>query len=252
MLDPAVLAGLRTGVAARAAAAVEAIAAHLAAHHGYVAWSGGKDSTALVALTRQVDPEVPVCFFDSGLEFPETRAYITDLASRWRLNLHPIPATPDALSVLIASGRWNHDAPTPIGPVPDLHEALIVRPSQVAHDRYGPGELWGLRAGESRTRRVALGRAGGAITRRDGTVACGPLWRWRTEDVWAELARRGIPENPVYSKLRRLGADQRSLRVGLVVDGNGLEHGRVTWLRRGWPELYARLEAVLPRLREWR
>jgi phosphoadenosine phosphosulfate reductase len=252
MLDPAVLAGLRAGARTRAATARERIGAQLASHRGYVAWSGGKDSTALVALARDVCPDVPVCWFDSGLEFPETHAYISDLAGRWRLNLHVVPAEPDALTVLVASGRWSHGAPVPDGPVPDLHDALIVWPSRVAHAQHGPGELWGLRAGESGTRRVALGRAGGTIIRTDGTVACAPLWRWRAEDVWGELARRRIPPNPVYDKLRRLGADERSLRVGLLVDANSLEHGRVTWLRRGWPELYGRLEAALPRLREWR
>jgi phosphoadenosine phosphosulfate reductase len=252
LLDPATLAGLRSGQAARATAARAVIAAHLAAHRGYVPWSGGKDSTVVVALARDLDPQVPVCFFDSGLEFPETYAYLDQLTTRWRLNLEVIPADPDALTVLVASGRWAHGAVVPDGPVPDLHEALIVRPARIAHARHGPGELWGLRAGESRTRRVALTRDDGTLRRSDGTVACAPIWRWRSQDVWGELARRGIPPNPVYDKLRRLGADERSLRVGLVVDGNGLEHGRITWLRRGWPQLYAQLEAQLPRLREWR
>lgn len=248
-LDPARLAGMLAAAPTRAAAARVGIERHLAVHHGYVAWSGGKDSTVCVALARQVDRAVPVCFFDSGLEFPETYAYIEDLTARLRLNLQVIPADPPALSVLRASGAWEHGVPD--DRTADLHEAVIGRPARVAHERFGAGEIWGLRAAESAPRRLGLAAGRGTLRRRDGTVAYAPIWAWRARDVWAELARQGLPVNPVYERLRQLGADERSLRVGLLVDGNALEFGRLVWLRRGWPELYQRLVEVLPRMGEW-
>lgn len=58
------------------------IRAHLDRHEGYVAFSGGKDSLVVLDLVRQVAPETPVAFFDSGLEFPETYAYLDGLAIR--------------------------------------------------------------------------------------------------------------------------------------------------------------------------
>jgi phosphoadenosine phosphosulfate reductase len=36
-----------------------------------------------------------------------------------------------------------------------------------------------------------------------------------------------------------------------MIDANGLERGRVTWLRRGWPDLFDELARILPRLREF-
>jgi phosphoadenosine phosphosulfate reductase len=248
-LDPAHLAGKLAAAQARAAAARAAIQRHLADHHGYVAWSGGKDSTVCVALAREVDPAVPVCFFDSGLEFPETLAYVDELAARLRLNLHRIAATPDALTVLRASGAWDHRAPDNL--TADLHEAIITRPARAAHRRFGAGEVWGLRAEEAAARRVGLAAGRGVIHRRDATVALAPLWSWRARDVWAELDRRGLPANPVYGRLRALGADERSLRVGPMVDANALEYGRLVWLRRGWPEPYQQLAQALPRMVEW-
>jgi phosphoadenosine phosphosulfate reductase len=248
-LDPARLAGLLAAAPARAAAARAAIARHLAAEGGYVAWSGGKDSTGCVALALEVDPAVPVCFFDSGLEFPETLTYIEDLAARLRINLHVIAAQPDALTVLRASGAWDHQAPDDL--TADLHQAIITRPAQAAHRRFGTGEVWGLRAEEAASRRLGLAAGRGTLTRRDGTVALAPIWWWGARDVWAELARRRLPINPVYQRLRSLGADERSLRVGLMVDGNSLEHGRLVWLRRGWPDQYRQLLEALPRMREW-
>ena len=42
----------------------------------YVAFSGGKDSTVLLNLVRQMYPEVPAVFTDTGLEFPEIREFV--------------------------------------------------------------------------------------------------------------------------------------------------------------------------------
>lgn len=249
---------------------------HLGRHDGYVAFSGGKDSTVVLHLARQVDPAVPVAWFDSGLEFPETRDYIDQLATTWRLNLSVIKARPTALETLIASGAWDHDAPDQA--TPDLHTALITAPAALAHQLHGPGELWGVRSAEARGRRLLYAgqlnrqiaaechgccptgarptrqqrqRHGGVIARVDGTTAYGPIWDWTTPNVWEYLAAQRVPANPIYTKLRRLGAPEQSLRVAHVIDANQLEAGRVTWLRRGWPQLYADLLDVLPRLAEF-
>jgi phosphoadenosine phosphosulfate reductase len=69
--------------------------------------------------------------------------------------------------------------------------------------------------------------------------------------VWSYIYRHGLPINPVYEKLRRLGAPESALRVSAMIDGNALELGRVTWLRRGWPELFDEPTQVLPRMREF-
>lgn len=251
------------------------IQAHLEQHGGFISFSGGKDSTVVVDLARSVDPDVPVVWFDSGMEFPETRAYVEMLADRWQLNLFTLTSRPSGLQVLIDSGAWDHTAEP--RPVPDLHEILIGAPSRHAHDQHGPGSMWGVRAAESKgraqlyrthlarrittdctgccpasTRPTAQQRArhGGTIERTDGTITYGPIWDWSTEQVWTYLAQHQIPTNPVYDKLARLGAGDHALRVGHLIDANQVQAGRVTWLRRGWPELYAQLEHYLPRLAE--
>ncbi|WP_043650832.1 phosphoadenosine phosphosulfate reductase family protein [Cellulosimicrobium cellulans] len=243
---------------------------HLDAHEGYVAFSGGKDSLVVLHLVLQVDPDVPVAFFDSGLEFPETYEYLAELAATWALNLEVVPATTSALEVMATNGSWDHNAPA--RETPAMHRALITEPAAIAHDAYGVGELWGVRAQESRGRAAAYANAlraaecacttscvgrdrrarhGGRIARVDGTVAYGPVWDWTTEEIWGHISRHQLPVNPVYDKLRRLGAPEHFLRVSAMLDGNRLEEGRVTWLRRGWPALFEELALVLPRIREY-
>ena len=247
------------------------IQAHLDTADGYVAVSGGKDSLVTLHLARQVDPDVPVVFFDSGFEYPETYQYLADLADRWQLNLDVIPARYTTLEVLTATGAWDHHAPHP-ATVPDLHRILITEPATRAHALYGPGELWGVRAAESRGRaaayanalratpcpcrppctgRQARARHGGVIRRVDGTTAYGPVWDWKTDEIWAYIARHHLPVNPVYPKLARLGAPEHALRISHMLDAGRLEEGRVTWLRRGWPALFEEIATLLPRIREY-
>ncbi|GGO98006.1 hypothetical protein GCM10012280_61130 [Wenjunlia tyrosinilytica] len=254
---------------------------HLEQHDGYVALSGGKDSMAVLHLAVQADPAVPVCFFDSGLEYPETLDYIERIADTWNLNLTWIKARPSALEILHAHGSWQHGrAPAADDDMPDLHTALITEPARKAHAEHGEGELWGVRSKESQGRRIAFIRAlgdeiarecqgccppaepgsresmqqrsrhGGVIRRKDATVAYSPVWDWTDADVWGYLHHHGVPANPVYAKLRRLGVPARLQRVSLMLEATNIQYGRAVWLRRGWPRIYQELAQVLPRLTE--
>ncbi len=253
---------------------IDRISAHLDRHDGYLAFSGGKDSLAVLHLALQAEPNLPVVFFDSGLEFPETLTYLDQVAALLAIpgGIQIYPAKPTLLELLIADGSWDHLS-TNTGRGVDLREVLITQPARAAHLEHGPGELWGVRATESDARRhlyrTALRRQtelncgsccsgpdqqrrthGGLVERRDGTAAYSPVWDWSDDDVWTYLARHRLPLNPVYDKLRRLGAPDRALRVTSVIDGGQIRHGRAVWLRRGWPDIFAALAQALPRLSE--
>lgn len=66
-------------------AAVQNIGKHLA-----VAWTGGKDSTVLLHIIRQMFNgriPFPVIFNDSTLEFPEVYGFIEKVSSEWDIRL---------------------------------------------------------------------------------------------------------------------------------------------------------------------
>lgn len=260
--DPDDLRAMLQGTRAQADHALTLTRDHLATARpagkpGYVAWSGGMDSTAVAVLATTIDPTIPVVLFDSGIEFPETLTYVHDLAAARDWNLHVIPATPPALDVLAATRQWTHDPAPPAtaagetADVPSLHDVCITAPARRARRRHGHAELWGLRANESAARAALLTSRAGTFTRADGTRTTSPIWSWTTATVRAFLRSRGVPLNPVYGRLASLGAPSQAQRVGMMIDGNGLEHGRAHWLRHGWPDQWARLTHALPRLDEW-
>lgn len=254
-LDPAYLRSLRT-TCRDTVELVDHIAVHLERYDGYVAFSAGKDSLVTLHLALQADPHVPVAFFNSGAEFPETLDYLEQLADAWDLNLHRYPAQVPLLDFLATTGLWEHDRQVVTSPL-TFRQNLIDHPAAAAHADHGPGEIWGVRADESHARTLAYrtaharGARPGQIRRDDGTVAYGPIWDFSDDDVWTYIAQHDLPINPVYVILARLGAPAHLQRVGPMIDGSHLTKGRAQWLKLGWPDMFEHLATVLPRLREY-
>ena len=83
-------------------------------------------------------------------------------------------------------------------------------------------------------------------------VAAAPIWQWEHDEVHAYLAGRGVPLNPLYAQQIRLGIPERRARVGLLVDGNELAHGRWAYARQLAPDLARLVETRLPVLAQYR
>ncbi|WP_252189882.1 MULTISPECIES: phosphoadenosine phosphosulfate reductase family protein [unclassified Rhodococcus (in: high G+C Gram-positive bacteria)] len=68
------------------------------------------DSLAVLDLARRVEPEVPVVFFESGLDYGETYDYLSKTTHTWRLDLHRIPTDPHYCRSPPRFGLWDHEA----------------------------------------------------------------------------------------------------------------------------------------------
>ena len=117
--------------------------------------------------TSPTTPTSRVCFFDSGLEFPETLAYIDELTDRWNRNLRVIPTRPTAWECLQANGSWTHQ-PSPADATAadtSMHQVLITEPArQAGTPASRRRRTLGIRAQESRGRRIKLLKALAAVS----------------------------------------------------------------------------------------
>lgn len=225
--------------------------AHVDSYPGFVAFSGGKDSMVSLHLALQANPHIPVCFYDSGLEFPENIEYIHHIEELFKINLHIIKSEPTILDILRKEATFDHRR-MPITLSTSLIDAKITIPSQIAHKEFGKGRIWGLRAEESRGRKMLLVPRQGSFTSKAGEHVTSPVWNWSSNQIFAYLKQYDIPINPLYAKMESLGVEEKGLRVGSILDGSNLDYGRVTWLKRGWPEIYEQLRISLPRIDEFR
>ncbi|MDN5655928.1 MAG: phosphoadenosine phosphosulfate reductase family protein, partial [Kocuria sp.] len=79
-----------------------------------------------------------------------------------------------------------------------------------------------------------------------------PAWRWSSEEVFAYIAERDLPLNPLYRQQVELGVPEHRARVGLIVDGWSLEQGRWAIACALAPDECRHIETVLPVLADWR
>lgn len=162
----------------------------------------------MLKLCLQENPDIPVVFHDTGVEFPETVRFKDDLAKAWRLNL--IETKPETsfwqiMEALKVKGRiddgrkWMNKC---------CYE-LKRKPFKQVVRRYGFRFCFtGLTALESRSRMwTACQRGMEYYSRKDGVVKIHPILYWTPEEVWGFIRQHDIPVNPAYAKygLNRIG-----------------------------------------------
>lgn len=197
----------------------------------YVAFSGGKDSTATLILVDAVAPSTPVIWADHELEFPESVAYMERTAARLGprftallgYDVHPLWHIPWAIPPY-----WRDPLP---GSVP----ISLPMPEWAAAEGYRLTFL-GLRGDESKVRGTMLSEVGPTYRRRTGLVCC-PLWNWDDESVWKLIRTTGADYNAAYDRYREIGLPPERQRIA------SLPRSPRDTLARGWPELLDRLEA---------
>lgn len=232
--------------------AVRAIRQHMRDRpHVNISFSGGKDSTAVLALARKAGIH-DAFFIDTGLEFPETLAFVE------RMGIG---------TVLRGGDFWNaveRDGP----PTKDRRwccELLKQAPLRAYVAGKGPTlTVQGNRWYESRNRAdLDLVRENPSVP---GQRTLSPIRNWRALEVFMYLSWRGIPYNPLYDLgFERIGCyvcpamlEAEAERLAEIHPDLAARWGRFLdrWARaRGLPPEYRRYglwrwETLPPKMRE--
>ncbi len=210
-----------------------------------VSYSGGKDSTVTLHLVRQVQPDAPAAFFDSGCEYPGTYEMVEHYAATTILPQMTL------VEMCKYGGYWGYPTPTDAQAEFDFFSFLVAEPSARFVEACGIDVLaMGLRGQESAGRRISARRNGVLYqVRSTGLWHLCPLADWSGNDVWAYIASRGLRYNPAYDRMAELGVPRRQWRVGMLLGMTkpGLQE-RYGWLRQAYPELFYRLAQDFPKI----
>ncbi len=170
-----------------------------------VGWTGGKDSTVVLALWREVLAEhasgerARAINLDTGCKFPDVLVFRDQLAREWRVDLHVVHPEVDRARYPLAQNPVTCCRDLKIAPLNAAIARLVV-----------PALLIGVRADENpdRATRPWLEDHGDHFR-------AAPILDWTELDIWTFLVRAGIPWCPLYDQgYRSLGCVPCTSRSG--------------------------------------
>lgn len=193
----------------------------------YVGFSAGKDSAVIAHACARVWPSVPIAMVDPGVPthwLEEERQEWVDYAATqgWRLEIFPWDKWGD-LGIATAKDAASHADAAHRSMFADLYDWAAAE----GRDHY----VMGLRADESRGRKLRARRYGLCHEHANGRTSHTPIAWWSTDDVWCYIIKHGLPWLTIYD---HLGPDARNGLIGR----NGLQNGRLAYLRKYYPAAF--------------
>jgi len=202
----------------------------------YVAFSGGKDSSALLHLVLQVRSRMTARILTSG-ETRQVHGNIDVVLDWWRQRYSGLELQEICVD-RVWSDEWA-DADWTAQRKAGRRDIAKLLPG--GHD----GAFLGLRDEESNARRMATRKYGPIRRHADGLYVICPLFAWRLADVGAVLAECGAPLLSAYE------AEGLDARTTMRLTGDAVRQGGVVHLRMRDKAAYNALIRRFPELREW-
>jgi len=155
-----------------------------------LSWAGGKDSTTIMHITKNLFPEFPfrVVFLDTMRQFTETYQFIDEVSRAW-----DIPVTKAKNYEALNDGI----GPDSVSKVKCCNKLKTENLKKAIEDYGIDCYITGIRWDEHDVR----GKDYHWSEREDPDhIRCHPLANWTEEEVWEYILDNDVPVNPIYEK----------------------------------------------------
>lgn len=184
--------GIAAEIESKATEALEFLRVRLtAASDACVTSSFQAEDVVVLHMVRELIPDVPVIFLETGYHFPETLAYRDRMARAWDLNLINVLPEKTVAEQESLFGILNQTAPD------RCCKLRKVEPLFRALQDY---RVWvtGLRRQQSKSRANLQVEESFALPTGHRLEKLNPLADWATADVWQYAEAHDIPLLPLY------------------------------------------------------
>lgn len=213
----------------------------------YLAFSGGKDSCAMLALAVENGYYGPVMWLSGDLDYPGEGDHVQQWSHVVGLPIDIVRTPGSTIEMLRAQAHeilLDEDDKLRNDPI---NAAQFFAPIEAYKSQHGcDGVLLGLRAEESKGRRWNRAKRSPvyyATSRREWVGQ--PICDWQGIDVYAYVLSRGLPLFNVYQCVRYHETPDR-VRMDGWYPGVHAQRGATIWLKSYYPSLFNRLCSILP------
>jgi phosphoadenosine phosphosulfate reductase len=149
------------------------------------------EDVLLLHLVRELRPDIPVLFLDTGYHFPETYVYRDRIATDWKLNLTNLLPVQTVIEQELEHGLLYQAAPD---------RCCALRKVEPLFSAVGNYKTWltGLRREQARSRAALEEIADFTLPSGVTVRKLSPFADWTTRDIWQACAFYGIPLLPLY------------------------------------------------------
>ena len=207
-------------------------------HTCCISWSSGKDSTAMTHLVRSFDASIPVIIQFDDCDWPSKKEYVQRVAATHNWKYHVVEPDFSVWKAALESGIGNVNI---CAQTHWITKESFLRPLREKQQELGCDCVFlGLRANESRIRKINVATRGTLYQLKNGMWHALPMARWAAEDVFAYMYVNGIEINPCYLQNRITAPENIRLSWAIPtptsISKDGIEH-----LRLYYPSQYRRL-----------